>query len=944
MRLYFFIFCLLTTKFLFSQNKVQHYTTFNGLPHDVTYGVFQDSKGYIWIGTDDGLVKYNGKEFKVFSMNEGFRSSYIIGITENDEGLKVIATWGGGIHLIKNDSVIIPKIKNDEITKLQEIYTINGKYYAPAHGQSYFYKYDFSTGQLEKHTKFIKKISNKEYEIVDRLNGEKTLVNISNFKGRMYAHFEVRYRESMSNFNGVYRIDNNKLILIFPELKDKFISVIGSLNRELSYFGSKNAIYVYKDNQILKKYEIQLDNNYVTKAFFGKNTNEIIVLASNNKGVKRSYLYNIESKKTTDLSSLYKIQSSISDILKDNESNLWLTTFGDGVYCISVPDNVLNFPFQKHLENKTIIDIKSDINGNYLILTNEQLFIVSKKSKELQSIIDLKGLGKSIHVSNDTIYVSSSVSEEITIHKNRIKEIRASKLFQNKENELVAIRQSRLQFYKENKFIQINNKTLFSDVIFEDDFLWIASNSGMYKYSLIENKFDKLNDERINKLIKRNDTIYYATSDEIKAVYNNKSQLLINKKVIEDYLNTFFFDHQGQLWIGTQKGVLVYKQDVLKKITSNTLLSSSYISAIFEDYENNIWLGGNKGITILDNSNIQRLENPPIINVFQKNKKFLIDVISYNRANVTNIQYKLNDGSWKTLIANEFEYKNFLQGAYKIIFRARKQDSDWSYSEEYEFVIKTAWYKKRWGISLLILFPSIILLLGINRQLKKVKKRNITLQNEIDKRERLEKELVHVKDNIAQDFHDDLGNKLARISIFSNLLSEDESSLTNTNKDLVKQIASDAGYVYKGTKDFIFSLKTESDYLEGLITYLSDFSEEYLKQFDIILKIDKSITKNVKLPYYWSKQLIFIFKEALTNAVKHSSCSKIELHFIYNDNLLTMSCIDNGIGFDKTQLKRKNGLINLKKRAEKINSVLIIKSSNNKGTEITFKGKTTLNV
>ena len=195
-----------------------------------------------------------------------------------------------------------------------------------------------------------------------------------------------------------------------------------------------------------------------------------------------------------------------------------------------------------------------------------------------------------------------------------------------------------------------------------------------------------------------------------------------------------------------------------------------------------------------------------------------------------------------------------------------------------------------------------------------------------------------VRDNIAKDFHDDLGNKLARRSIFSNLLNDEKSSLNPEDKELLQQIELDANYLYKGTKDFIFSLKSESDNLEELITYLSDFGEDYFKQFQIVFEVEKTIEKPLILPYYWSKQIIFIIKEVMTNTVKHANCNYTKLGFSFENETLTICFMDNGKGFDTKKIQQSNGLKHMKTRAQGIDCKLIIESCN-KGTSVKLKGK-----
>ncbi len=221
-------------------------------------------------------------------------------------------------------------------------------------------------------------------------------------------------------------------------------------------------------------------------------------------------------------------------------------------------------------------------------------------------------------------------------------------------------------------------------------------------------------------------------------------------------------------------------------------------------------------------------------------------------------------------------------------------------------------------------------------QLRKTKKKNKALQASITQREKAEKELETVRDNISKDFHDDLGNRLARITSLSDLILTTSSKRDKKNVlSAIKKIKEDSDVLYNGTRDFMFSLKAKSDYTEELFTYLSDFGEEFFQSLDIDFFVTKKMDRNVKLPYYWNRQIIMIFKEAMTNIAKHSKATTVDLEMSLEYKDLSISLRDDGHGFNMEELKRKNGLLNMTARARKINSTLHFTSGKN-GTNINF--------
>ena len=69
----------------------------NGLPSNTVRCVFKDSKGLIWIGTQSGLVRYDGKNFFVFDESTGLVANEVWSIVEDGFGNLWLGTYGKGV-------------------------------------------------------------------------------------------------------------------------------------------------------------------------------------------------------------------------------------------------------------------------------------------------------------------------------------------------------------------------------------------------------------------------------------------------------------------------------------------------------------------------------------------------------------------------------------------------------------------------------------------------------------------------------------------------------------------------------------------------------------------------------------------------------------------------------------------------------------------------------
>src|SRR5438045_5008929 len=98
------------------------------------------------------------------------------------------------------------------------------------------------------------------------------------------------------------------------------------------------------------------------------------------------------------------------------------------------------------------------------------------------------------------------------------------------------------------------------------------------------------------------------------------------------------------------------------------------------------------------------------------------------------------------------------------------------------------------------------------------------------------------------------------------------------------------------------------------------------------ISIDESIPEN-PLSMASRQHMYLILKEAINNLVKYSGASYASLSMQLNANFLDITVKDNGKGFDTNDVRRGNGLYNMKRRASMLNAILNIESSE-KGTVV----------
>lgn len=196
------------------------------------------------------------------------------------------------------------------------------------------------------------------------------------------------------------------------------------------------------------------------------------------------------------------------------------------------------------------------------------------------------------------------------------------------------------------------------------------------------------------------------------------------------------------------------------------------------------------------------------------------------------------------------------------------------------------------------------------------------------------KELSLIRESLAKDFHDEMGNKLASISILAQaiVLKKDNPIPDEDTKKMLHNINIHAKELYEGTKDFIWAIDFKHDYFLELYIYLREFGESFFSKLNITFLSETSIQKEnlISINPFIGRQIIFICKEIMTNAAKHASCDEVQMNLAVVKGSAILLISDNGCGFDLKSVN-KRGLNNIIRRSESHKIGLHIKS-NSKGS------------
>ncbi|MFA9390335.1 MAG: ATP-binding protein [Prolixibacteraceae bacterium] len=293
-----------------NQERYLHFTEVDGLPRNITTCLAQDQYGYIWIGTNNGVARYDGKDFYGYDELSGIGVTHLLYDSKNT----LWACSERGLYKYNRITNFFDPIIEGYISKIEE-----------DHGKIYFLM-----------------MSN-----IFRLDGNE-MVNV--FQGNEISDFcfsKEGLWVSTSN-NGVSLFNRKTAFkdVVATYLEGKAVSVISKVDNELFIGLFNGQLYAIPDQgQILK---IDLDNHYFFKRVI--KVGREIWLATDGNGIiildtDLRFLRILDKNMNTSAS----INSnSIYDILPGKNQEIWLASFGAGLTCI-LPDNQL---FQNILPEK----------------------------------------------------------------------------------------------------------------------------------------------------------------------------------------------------------------------------------------------------------------------------------------------------------------------------------------------------------------------------------------------------------------------------------------------------------------------------------------------------------------------------------------------------------------------------------------------------------------
>ncbi|MFN8356921.1 MAG: two-component regulator propeller domain-containing protein [Spirosomataceae bacterium] len=195
-------------------------------------------------------------------------------------------------------------------------------------------------------------------------------------------------------------------------------------------------------------------------------------------------------------------------------------------------------------------------------------------------------------------------------------------------------------------------------------------------------------------------------------------------------------------------------------------------------------------------------------------------------------------------------------------------------------------------------------------------------------------EIERLRARIAADLHDDIGSGLTRIALTSELLLRQANKAIDPTS-LLQRIGNTSRELIEAMSDIVWAIDPQNDSLEKVADRIHIFANDLCEAKGITCVFGSDcLEPQRKLGSDIVSSMVLIAKEALSNSVRHAQCQRLSIQLACVSRQVSLQITDDGIGFEQDKLLRINGLVNMQRRAEKANATFAIQSGVGKGTSI----------
>jgi signal transduction histidine kinase/ligand-binding sensor domain-containing protein len=946
---------------------VQTFTTRDGLASNLVTKIYQDSQGYLWVGTDEGVSMFDGDKFTNIRFTDTTVFGYVNDILESRRGNGVmwLATNGGG--LVRYSAGAMTSFSLGDVSGANSINSIvemeDGSLWCATDAGLFH----FSGGQVEQLTK-----SRKD----------------------SYAKFTT------SLDGTIWSYDDHSLKIFSPETKQLTAPPVPGLPTDAithisALSDSSTAVHVTEEGKGIVYF---VKNDSITKRIVLPSASALFTVRSASGQYWIGTPDGLQVVRDSGPQPFFWIYTTANGLpineltigYQDREQNIWFGSFGRGLTKLETQQSTqFNFP---GMSGKGCVDRE----GHIWTPSSHGLYELWKDSagqwkRYLHVIREKNTMITPVAVAADSqrnlwITTADGSLQYLLVHRTR-----------NAASSL----QQKYFLSEANGYPRALTITLLID---SKNILWYCIQDGgvigvdysgipriaaSFRYptgtmlrdirAMYEDRTGKIwmmGFEPENRVLRRTPSQFVLDSTD--AVLS-----LLPKVPFRAVLQTT----DGTYWFGSRyHGLFYYRDGALRQLTIHDGLISNQIGSLAETPDGGILIGTQAGLMLMPDhtvhrfTTLQQYAQSPVHTVWSDERmnvsitRFELSIfeipsdtlaaqfphvlftsiyvngkehritdavdlssgentvtidytaISFRNSGALRFQYKLEplEEEWRLATTNRsVTYANLSPGEYLFAVRALNQHGiPGDVPSVLPISIASPVWMRWWFIALVIGAVTVLMVI--------VERFRVNRLLEIEK----------IRSRIAADLHDDIGSGLTRIALLSEMIQRQAASGQPAQSQysvpaLTEKVGVISRELVDAMSDVVWSIDPKNSSMERLINRVQTFAVEVCEAREIELDFSVDGTAaGAKVGSDSIRSVLLVAKEAMTNVVRHSNARHASLVIRTEQHHLMMEIVDDGKGFDQNGLSRMNGLTNMRLRVEKIGGEFSIRSGKGAGTTV----------
>ncbi len=744
-----------TTYDLHAQNiriKFEHLTIRDGLSQSAVNSIIQDSRGFLWFGTQDGLNRYDGYNFKKFyhdpQEQNSISAKYINDICEQKSTKALwIATEGGGVNRFDMETQVFTNYKHNpgDISSLSSNFINCIEFSSSGHlwiatNQHGLNRLDPSTGTIQQyhyHKDNKKGISSETVTSIFKDSKQKLWFGLNRSilerydpENNEFIHFDLGEKFESEFILDICEIKNklwigtNKQILIFDPENEKIKSFTDTIKGlpfdfrvEKLCLGPDGYLWAGVEEGGVYRFDIR-------------------------KGIFQNFEFN--SSEPYGLSN-----NSIEDIYKDKTGNIWIGTTGSGIdiiknrnknfhvyqhsptdphsishnnlwkiyedpdfpgkiYWIATSNKLNKFDFEK----KIFTHINHDPENNNSISSNNNIALYKDSKGNLWIGTYNKGLC--------VLNTRTNKVKKFTYHPSNSSGISSSQIFcitEGKSGKIwIGTSNAGLDCYdpKTKNFTNyssdaedtttISNNIIWSLFNDKDGILWIGTNNKINRFNPKTNLSHRINNPDISGAVyairpdQNNNDILWLCTEFGLIKFNKKTETCYKYRnaLRQETIYGALSDNNGNLWLSTNRGLSRFNPETNELKTyyeSNGLPSNEFNYAAFckNSKNNELIFGGVKGLVVFNPNDILKNTSPsPVVITDLKIFNQSVGIDGYHLKKSITEAEKITLSHKDDVFTFSFAALDFIAPENNIYaFKMEKINNEWIYIDNRRFTTYT---------------------------------------------------------------------------------------------------------------------------------------------------------------------------------------------------------------------------------------------------------------